>query len=765
MDWVDDLPPPGELPYLNLIQHFSTNAPERYLMEPVPEEGDTTSNGLRRLRVNDAMEVHVTRYSKDFGSLSRVFEKHYECHGRWKWVFFRRDRGTLDHGLSRTDEDVYECAKYYDTRRLRGSETDSPDCSPDTAVMSAPLLPRCAPLEEDGPDGQPVPRAAGQFSIPKKSQPSALTRVFETPELCLLIMKAIGHRWEDVSNLSRTCQTVLFSLNSISTHVDFNQGNFMNMNVPDDVLEATHKKYGYVQNPGTTEFVVVSGIRDSVGNGGAASPGSKQQKCSYRGVVLNTFPLMETLSVRGQSIKILHLHSIPNIDLSMLKLALRCLPNLEVLGIYNCELLHFGATVPVLDAVITHNRESGRSPIRVDFSPYYYFGVHNEATGEKIGEYGVIPSDLGTIKTRKAVVSILRVAVRMAIANGIDWFTPGTGMRLFLDRLPWAVGSIRYILESLYNLYYLDAGFYGSPTDNSPWMNAMRHTLWNDLVLGVHGRAMARHELDFIMTDGAGNLDLLRCGWCEEELPYYFYTRDWTNAEPAGIQCSGCELGDQLHTHVDNFYQQKKHLVEKFLLSGEISMDALLNDKGIATDEELGNRKFPFWKVSVKSKHEVLEACGGDTSALILDGRPGAQLPDDYKQIWLWKKALVRAMSIAERHIDKGIEAAKKRIAKYQVRLDQLDEVYCSGILEEEWEQLDNRDKAQDLSRKIDKQKARCGLIQMGGSHWWGAKAASDWDTEIRQYRETVKSISRQANGQFRSIWGSYWDDAFPRNF
>ncbi|KAI1205407.1 uncharacterized protein F4807DRAFT_471086 [Annulohypoxylon truncatum] len=771
MDYIYEMRPSGDLPYIDILNYFKENLPERYLLEPDIEDAEQPYNALRRVKIDEATEVQVAQQSKDFGSLSHVFQRDYPGIGTYTWVFFRRNRGSLDHGLGRANENMYECAKFNVIRGPRGSQTNNPDYNADTRglacafdeqmlqlaaypqtnhrVMSAPLLPRCVPLEEFGPGGEVSTRTPGQFSIPKKQQPSALTRVFVTPELCLRIMSMISHRWEDVSNLSRTCQTILFALNNISTHVDIGQGNFLNMNVPDHVLEDTNREYGYIIRPGSSEFVVVSGIRQF----------AEANKPTYRGVVRNMFPLMETISVRGLSMKILQLHTIPSLNIKILGMILKCLPNLEVLGVHNCELLHFGATIPLLETVVSHNSESGKGPIRVDFSPFYYTGIRCEDGGKK-GEYGVIPSDLGTIETRRAVVAVLRTAISIAIENGIDWFSPGTGMRLFLDRLPWAIGSIRYILESLYNLHYLDAGFYGPPADNSSWMNAIKRTLWNDLVLAIHGRAMGRRELDCIMTDGMGNLNLTKCVGCEVDFPLYFYTKESIENDPSLTKCHGCELQLQLYTHVDNFYQEKRDVAEALVLGGQVDLHTLLNGKQIATGEELGDRSFSFWRMSVKTKQEVLEACSGNTNALVLDGRPGGGLPDDYKQIWLWKKSMDGATNIAHRDIDDGAVKAQKRIAMYQGNLDRLHDVYFSGALRCEVKKQYIRDKAEEMSRQIDRQRARCGLIQMGGNHCSGALAAADWDAEIEAYRQTLKSIDRISKDTDCSK--TPWDLVFP---
>lgn len=81
------------------------------------------------------------------------------------------------------------------------------------------------------------------------------------------------------------------------------------------------------------------------------------------------------LLTQAPYIKILHLYCVPTIDQYMVEEILKALPNLEVLGIYNCELLHFGLTPHLQKMVRAHNLgTSGKVPVKFDFYPYYYTG-------------------------------------------------------------------------------------------------------------------------------------------------------------------------------------------------------------------------------------------------------------------------------------------------------------------------------------------------------------------------------------------------------
>ncbi|KAI1091675.1 hypothetical protein F5B19DRAFT_493246 [Rostrohypoxylon terebratum] len=802
MDYSYELRPSGDLPFINLIEYFLKNCPERYFLEPELISNEMALNDLKLIR-RPQKEAKALRKSPKFGFLSRYYQKNYPAHGLHKWVFSRRDRGTIDRGLARTNEELYECAKFNVIRRPRENSSNNPNYDTDSieltsdldrkmirlaahyprmadAVMSGPLLPRCMPFEEVGPNGEVQTRAVGQFSIPKKQQHSALARVFETPELCMKIVNKIAHRWEDLSNLSRTCHTILYAIDSVSTHVDIVHGDMLNMNIPGHVLEETKDTYGFtIQHP-VSDFLIVSGVRGQfIGDsrketpvneyGYPNPPKGRYRKPTYRGIVENTFRFMEMLLVRAKYVKILHIHCVPTIDTQMAREILKALPNLEVLGIYNCELLHFGTTTSLQNMMQWYNDTSGKAPVKFDFYPFYYTGNQRDASGKR-GEYGVMPSDIGNINTRMGMVANLRIIVCNALDQdgSVDWFTPGTAMRLYLDRLPWALGSLRYILEALYNLYDVDLGIFDNPHYVGQWRGFLKRTLWNDLVVAIHGRGMDRKKLDYLLEGPSvwsgprdDYFDLQSCDACAESYPPCFMN-------PLDDRfCYGCGIDQNLGNQVENFYREKKEVADKLLLEGQHSIYDILNGKRRVDDEEVGDVNFPFWKLSVKTKQEVLDACNGDTASLILDGRPGDRLPEEFREIWLWKESLVRASSYAARHIDRGLSKGRKKIREYEEDRDKLLNDQRRGAHRNKERLRKTRAKVQELERKLETEKAHCGLAQMVDNSQQGPSLAAEWTAAIDEYARTIKEINRRNQGleEEEGPWGVVWDFAFPKPF
>ncbi|KAI1106230.1 hypothetical protein F4804DRAFT_348981 [Jackrogersella minutella] len=802
MDYIKDIHPSGDLPYPNLIRALASDDQQGYLMEPQLAAGEMAANGLQRTKEDQALEDEVVQHYETFGSLSHVFQKERLGHGVHEWVFFRRNRGTFEHGLGREDEDTYECAKYNILRHAQEYDNNNPNygvAEPGLvkdmdqtmlnlanypflsgAVMSAPLMPRRVPFTKS--QSEKVAAVEGQFTIPRHSQPSALTWVFGTPELCLKLMTEIGYRWGDLSNLSRTCQTVMFAINQLAAHVDLTSSNFMNLNLSDRMIneKIARKKANGIRDPkipapGSTAFTIVSSVRGSYTgapagedapnkHGYPAAPKGAYYRPAYEHRVIDTWKLISSIAVRGTHMKILHLHSVPNLDVSVLEMCLDRLPNLEVLGIHNCELLHFGTAIPVMDAIIAHNEKPGNNFLRADFSPYYYYGIQRQSDG-RTGEYGVIASDQGTIETRRAVAAVLCTLIPLAICHGIDWFSPGTGMRMFLDRLPWELGSVRYIIEAIYHIYdfmHCRHRLVGgkamlaklSHEDLDKWYRAMRHTLNNDLVLAVHGKAMDRKTLDAMMTS-RGKFTLVTCEFCHVDLPAYFFTQQSMNRQANQRKCTGCQLRTYLNTQVDNFHQEKKEVIRQLFNDSQItSIDSFLNGKRVATDAEINNPNFPFWDFAVTNRDDFRMVGDLYAPSVVLDGRPGPLVLSEYKEIWLWKEKLFCAMIYARHNIDLGFQRAQETIAHRRQQVEQLDSDYFDG-LNTPHETIENRNRRDEFIRDIDQELARCGQGQMGGRY--GATAAANWDTSISRYRQLAQALAGvpQNNGPY-----PVWDNA-----
>ncbi|KAI2604665.1 hypothetical protein GGR54DRAFT_644364 [Hypoxylon sp. NC1633] len=782
-------------PFINLITegHKSRNV-TGYFMEPENDVHDDEGGGLTQKDYD--CDRRIPTHFSSFGSLSHVYQK--ETRGfPQDYVFFRRDHGSIDYGLGRNNEDAFECAKFNVLRHPRENKSNSTNYHKDrpksatefeksmlalanypnipNGVMSGPFLPKFGPRFEDTMVDEL--NQNGHFKKAQIQQPYLLEKVLATPELCFMIMVELAGRVEDLSNFSRSCQTAMYAIARSSTRVDFTHGNFQNLNFTDTQIEEANAEVadddcrGKFLKPGPAAFLIVSNVRSRYKGaeegedkpnkyGYPARPSWSYRQPNAQRQVANSVRLLLSINARGLSMRVLHLHSVPNLDVSVIELFLGGLPNLQVLGIYNCELMHFGETVPLLRMIIDRNFNRRKSFVRCDFHPKYYPGPQRRADGRR-GEYGVIPGDQGLVETRRAIAAVLRTAIPMALENGIDWFTPGTGMRKFLDRIPFALGTIRYILEALYNIHTWSNGMLhpggdlAIPPQRHRLTGLMELALYNDLVLAVHGRAMDRVTLER-MTTVRGNLALIRCAFCYTGLPTYFYASESPFRTAAQIECTGCRLRKLLDRHVENYYPEKKRLVR--ILFGDprhYSIDYFMCGTRPATDEELHDRDFPFFQLSVMTRFEIWAMNRDRQYSVILDNRPGPDYPEEARKIYVRPDCVRRAMIYAEERIDRGLLVARDSIVRAKRTVRFLDSNFFDGPLRSAFAIRENRDRADALMRNVGRELARVGFGQVSGP--LGKCAAANWDTEIERY---ILDVQDQADtmvniGSNNIVWAN----------
>ncbi|KAL7620324.1 hypothetical protein AAE478_009318 [Parahypoxylon ruwenzoriense] len=799
MDYPKDIYPSGLLPYPDMIQIHSVRDQRGFFMEPMKPSSYGGVGTMQQSAQEKALEETIGKACRTFGSLTRVYVQVRPGQGLFRTAFYRRDRGTIDHGLGRNEEEVYECAKYNILRHPQDNEYNDPNyvVEPSSrvtgldrvildlahypfiprAVMAGPLLPRYR-SSSTGHRGQES-RAEGCFSKPEHKQPDAFTQFCRSPELFTPFLEIVGCRYGDLSNLSRTCQTAMYAINGTATRFDWTTGNFLNSNFTDEEVEIANARMAngveFVK-PRSSAVVIVSKVRgpykghkDSKPNefGYPAPPTGSFYKETAENDVAYTHRFLRGIHLRGSAMKILMLHSVPYFDVSVLKKCLEWLPNLKVLGIHNCELLHFGCTVEVLETIVGHNKKEGANFIQSDFSPFYYPGPPH-STGRRKGEYGVVASDHGTVDTIRAVAAILGRAIPLALENGIDWFTPGTGMRQFLERLPFPLGTLRYILEAWYNIYTFEKGGYHPWVEKDNWalfksqyengtrFGAMRRTLYNDLILAVQGASMD-YKLLYDMMTLRGKFALVHCAFCNTDFPACLFTRESSNRVAGQIQCMGCQLLMLFDSQVDNFFQEKKEVVRRLFDDPRITgLESFMTGTRVASDDEIGDSKFPFWLMSVKSRAEIWALrTPAIPGAFVLDGRPGPPQSDEAKKIRLSIERTMRAMKYARIRIDQGHEGLEPIVADCERQIETVEEEYLTNGPRNASERRKNRNLKDDLERYIEQEYARCGLGQMRGRH--GATAAANWDFAITRYRQLVQADAGAMvnHGPYDNIWNN----------
>lgn len=254
---------------------------------------------------------------------------------------------------------------------------------------------------------------------------------------------------------------------------------------------------------------------------------------------------MQGIRLRGSAIQYLHLHRIPFLDVHGVRAILNSTPNLRKLGIYRCELLHFGSTKELVDIVgeVNVNRPENAEKISFDFFPRHHYGP----AGQRSGSCGVIWRDECRIDTIRAIVAHLIFLVPYAFFKGIDLVTPGKGFRLWLDKIPFRLGTLEHILEAILNL----DDFRSNREQNShPHKRLLSRSVLADLVIATTGNPLPTLETDALRC--------IECAGCSEDLPVVFFTQTMNLRRNGQEICHGCELKHYLDRELDHMLEAKR---------------------------------------------------------------------------------------------------------------------------------------------------------------------------------------------------------------
>lgn len=291
--------------------------------------------------------------------------------------------------------------------------------------------------------------------------------------------------------------------------------------------------------------------------------------------------------LNGYAIKHLILHGLPWVNVAALARIVPEMPKLEALGVHQCFLLTLGDTQPLLRAINCINQERVQQPhVAVDFSPYYYKGPpYNEDVTGHVGEYGVVPEEQPWLATTRAVAAELFAIWGLCLEGNQDFFTPGTGFRSYLNRLP--IRTLPSILECIADIYDYKAGKYhsgvGIPSwsetgthykdgfDNVPLISenmkhAMEFTLWSRLMVSCDGKPMLKEAVDKLLLV-RGRVSLEHCTICNIDMAAYFFTAAALRCRVEDVRCYGCEMNLYLCQHNYRLYSLRRELAHRILHS------------------------------------------------------------------------------------------------------------------------------------------------------------------------------------------------------
>ncbi|KAI0126504.1 hypothetical protein BJ170DRAFT_684091 [Xylariales sp. AK1849] len=593
----------------------------------------------------------------EFGTLSHRngLNGMYYC----RWFTGRR------HGIERTDDPVgYELAKYSQAIQPRVDRTKN--CAPgepipafteqDRKLATLALFPRIPGIITNAP----FMRSKNKLQYAECVQtPGLFTKFMNFKHVFDGVLEYLYSDIESMSNLSRACQLAFNKINEAVMHFDTTGLNFLHCDKSSNELDAmvASGELSEDERDNTTigHLLIVSPVRnDPHLMPGCTGDVTRMWPSDMRSAPLKvhelgdwynkhgfqkypavdydgrkpdpvkqfqaTLMLCKTFYHHGFSLRNLQLHRQPFIDVPLIEAFVGNMPSLKRLGIYQCQMIHFGKVKPLVSFIgATNVARKNQTPIELDVFPNYHPGP----VGPRQGSYGIAWSDprIKQLDSNRGISAGLISIIRVARQYDIELLKPGCGFRLFLDKMPFGLGQTVEILESVES--FLDGEtdipiyakqVYPDPTDRDNLRQLkirMKETLELDLITSTLGGPYTQEQYD---EEGR-----VKCACCGEELPGAFFRRGMSLRAEQYRQCDGCELNGLLCTEIDHNKHHKREITRKLFENAEqATLEWLLSDEeqAVANREEAlslvrrmpGDKSFKRHIKDVQMELKALEA-------------------------------------------------------------------------------------------------------------------------------------------------------------
>ncbi|KAI1752793.1 hypothetical protein F4782DRAFT_546409 [Xylaria castorea] len=554
-----------------------------------------------------------------FGKLSTVYDQprgYTPQDGVDSFVIARSGAmaGTANHGIDRSNDDEVEKSRkvplthpefetYYNYEGRRFKDLTALEKRQLEMAVHYPNI-------RDGIMKAPFYFRTGALALSEATQSDPVKQIFGTREIFEKIFAHLIPRYEDLASLSGASQFTAHTVQSSWMHLDATGIDFLGWDEDclADVREAEAReekkrsarkgKAKIVRTRTFSSTVLISPVRPEdqgpglkVTTNGAGYPLNSSVKApaktKFAVSMIAHYKLLHFSYLNGYAIKHLVLHGMPWVTVVALQRIVSRMPRLEALGVHQCFLLTFGDTQPLLRAINTINKDRleltpTQPHIAADYSPFYYKGPPYKADGSgHMGEYGIVPEEKDWLDSQRAVPAQLLGIWSLCRRGRQDFFTPGTGFRAFLDRLPLPgmPNILKYIaaVSDFYNnkhhdrvddpslcgsnIYYFN-GPDKPPAISQQLKHAMEITIWQDLIIACANRSVLEEQLrNWLVL--RSKVTLQRCRECEIHLPAYFYTANVLAWREADVICHGCQLQANLVKSVWLLYRDRRTLAER----------------------------------------------------------------------------------------------------------------------------------------------------------------------------------------------------------
>ncbi|KAM3508146.1 hypothetical protein MY10362_001351 [Beauveria mimosiformis] len=266
--------------------------------------------------------------------------------------------------------------------------------------------------------------------------------------------------------------------------------------------------------------------------------------------------LLIKLFKQRENTEVLHFHQVPFFDRRILAIILRACPNVTMLGVYDCPLIHLGDLIPLLDLIyeINMERKLQNKPLigGFDFYPSFHKGLSVE---DEHRVFGLTADSMDRDIIQRGLFAILMKGFLKVAQMKLDLlFEPGRALRAFLFRVPNPPLAIPTFFDGLCR--YLESGASDTPdTQRRRALFDLAKPIWlglePDLGDSFYQEDMGRY-LPF-------------CSSCGYEMLYELFPAGTRRVDPHRRVCAGCSLQDLLDKQPHDMRDWKVGLLTKLM--------------------------------------------------------------------------------------------------------------------------------------------------------------------------------------------------------
>ncbi|KAJ6779983.1 hypothetical protein PWT90_03361 [Aphanocladium album] len=277
--------------------------------------------------------------------------------------------------------------------------------------------------------------------------------------------------------------------------------------------------------------------------------------------------------------------------LELLPIILRACPNVTMLGVYNCPLIHLGDIIPILDLIheINEKRKPMNAPLITAFDFYPSFHRSLDVRGGQSPIYGLTADSMDLDIVQRGVYAILLKAFLKARCLKMSLlFETGRALNAFLFRLPNPPLSMPMFFDGVHR--YLESG--ASSIQQRQALFDLTKPIRFGLEPDLDDEAWYHEEMGQYLPF---------CGSCGYEMLYELFPAGTRRVDPHRRVCAGCSLQRMLDEEPHDMHHRKLALLQNLMPDwkpSDYNKDAPMNGHGLMSlmSSEQGDVGAPVMK-------------------------------------------------------------------------------------------------------------------------------------------------------------------------